>query len=194
MSVRGVVYSALFAALFLVLSFVRVPLPGTPVPVVLENFVAMLAGAVLGPVYGFLSMFLVVVLTALGVPMLGGSGGIGVLLSYTGGYVIAWPFSALLIGLLLRKVRGRSTWTFIRTAVVVVVFGMLLPYVTGVPWFAHVAKVSLGKAMTLACYPYLPGDLLKAVLVTIIAVPVRAVYPVDRWLKQGGSAVVKGEA
>ena len=53
MKTRGIVLSALFAALLAVFSFVQIPIPWSPVPVVLENIVPMLAGALLGPVRFF---------------------------------------------------------------------------------------------------------------------------------------------
>jgi biotin transport system substrate-specific component len=191
---RGIVLSALFAALLAVFSFVRIPIPWSPVPVVLENIVPMLAGALLGPLYGFFSMFLVILLTAIGVPMLGGSGGISLLLGYTGGYIVAWPFNALLIGLFLSKLKAKnSALNFILSFVVITVFGALFTYVIGVPWLAAVAKMSMSKAMVSGCYPFLPGDIAKAFVSAVIATAVRRAYPAGI-VGSSANAVVKLDA
>nr|WP_237088938.1 biotin transporter BioY [Paenibacillus larvae] len=64
-TVRGITFSAMFAALLVALSFVNIQLGISPVPITLVNFVIMLSGALLGPKYGFFSVFSVVLLTAL---------------------------------------------------------------------------------------------------------------------------------
>ncbi|GMA51274.1 biotin transporter BioY [Alicyclobacillus contaminans] len=175
---RGIVFSALFAALLAVFSLIQIPVPGSPVPVVLENIVPMLAGALLGPGYGFLSIVLVIVLTLLGVPMIDGQGGVGHLFGPTGGYIWAWPFNALLTGWVLKAVKTeRMVLRSVLTFVVIEVFGGLACYLLGVPWLAAKTHMSLGKAMVLGCYPYLFGDTLKALVATIITVAVRRVYP-----------------
>ncbi len=102
------------------------------------------------------------------------------ILGPTGGFIWAYPFAALLIGFFVSRVKGRGVLTFLYTFVVLELFGSLLLYVTGVPWLAHVAKISIDKALVLGCYPYLPGDALKAVLAALIALPVRRVFPVAR--------------
>lgn len=180
LTVRGVIFSALFAALLAGLSFVSLHLPFTPVPITLENIVVMLAGALLGGGYGFFSMLLVVVLTAVGLPMLDGSGGMGVLLGASGGYVWMYPICALLTGLLVRRVRGSGLKSILLIAVIAYVFGDLLCYVTGVGWLAHLYHLPLQKALVLGAYPYLPGDAAKALVTALIVVPVRRVFPVSR--------------
>lgn len=107
-SVRGLVFSTLFSALLVVSSFFNIHLGFTPIPLSLQNLVVMLAGSVLGAVYGFFSVALVVVLTALGIPLLHGSGGMSLILGPTGGFIWAYPFAALLIGFFVSRVKGRG--------------------------------------------------------------------------------------
>jgi biotin transport system substrate-specific component len=52
--------------------------------------------------------------------------------------------------------------------------------VSGVPWLAHVAHLPLSKALALGCYPYLPGDAVKALFAASIALTVRQVFPLQR--------------
>lgn len=192
-TVRGVVFSALFAALLSVSSLFNVTLGFTPVPISLETLVVMLAGALLGPVYGFFSMFSLVALAALGLPLFHGAGGMALILGPTGGFIWMYPIAALLIGLAMSRVRGKSVGAFIGAFVILEVFGSLLLYVTGVPWLAHVAHLGLGKALALGCYPYLLGDAVKAFLGAWIILPVRQVWPVQRILGQQTVSVAKLE-
>jgi len=183
---RGTAFSALFAALVVVFGFISIPLGFTPVPITLQTLAVMLAGSLLGPRYGFFSMFLVVALTAIGFPMLHGQGGLGVLLGPTGGYVWMWPVSALLIGWFSQKIRGAGPAAYAAFFAANALFGALLVYVSGVPWLAKVAGLTLGKAIAAGCLPYIPGDLIKAAAAALIAVPIRRVFPVSRLTGENG--------
>lgn len=177
---KGIVFMAAFSALFVLSSYLNIHLGFSPVPISTENLVVMLAGAILGPVYGFGSIALVIALAALGLPIVDGRGGLALLTGPTGGFIWMFPFAAFLIGLVSRFVRGSRALTVIAFAVAMELFGSLLLYITGVPWLAHAANLSFAKAMSAGCYPYLPGDAVKAVLAAFIAVTVRQVFPLER--------------
>ncbi len=192
-SVRGLAFSALFTALMSVSSLFNVTLGFTPVPISLENLMVMLAGALLGPVYGLFSMLLLIVLLALGLPLLHGTGGMALLFGATGGFVWMYPVAAWLIGLGVSRIRGKSVGSFIATFVVLEIGGSLILYVAGVPWLARVAHLGLARAMALGCYPYLPVDAVKAFLAAWIVLPVRRVWPVARIVGGRGAPVARVE-
>jgi biotin transport system substrate-specific component len=189
LTLRGIAYSALFAALVVVFGYVSIPLGFTPVPITLQTLAVMLAGAMLGGRYGFISMMLIVVLTALGFPLLGGKGGLSALMGPTGGYVVMWPISALLVGWLVNKIRGNGLAAYAGVFVVMELFGSLLLYVSGVPWLAHSLGLSMEKALAGGFYPYIPGDMIKAVAATLITVTLRQVFPQSRMTGHGHYAV-----
>ena len=190
-TVRGIVFSALFASLLVVLSFLQVNIGFTPVPITLGNMGVMLAGAFLGPYYGFFSVIIVVILTALGLPLLDGAGGLAVILGPSGGYIWMWPFDALLVGLFVSRIKGNHITAFVKIFLTIEIFGSLLCYVTGVTWLAHSVHVSLSKALVLGFYPYILGDALKALLTTLIIMPVRRIYPSWKLVGTGGTKVAK---
>ncbi|WP_438448995.1 biotin transporter BioY [Gorillibacterium sp. sgz5001074] len=179
---RALVFTACFSALFIWSSYLNVTLGFSPVPISLENFVVMLAGAILGPLYGFLSIALVLLLTALGLPIIHGSGGLSLLLGATGGYLWMDPLAALGIGWVASRLKGRRGLSMVALFAAMEVFGSLLLYVGGVPWLANVAGYSFAKAMSAGCYPYLPGDAVKALIAAPIAMTVRQVFPMSRIL------------
>lgn len=176
-NVRGLVFTALFAALFIVFSIVKISLGFSFVPFTLQSFAIMLAGGLLGARYGFYSILVVIILTALGLPLLHGEGGISYVLGSTGGFILMFSFAALLIGLFAQRIRGKGIIAYILLVIVMYVFGSLLLYVAGVPWLAYSANMSMSKAMTVACYPFLLPDLLKAVIAGGIVLTVREYVP-----------------
>lgn len=173
-TVRGIVFSALFSALMVAMSYVQIRIGISPVPITLENMAVMLAGAILGARYGFFSIFTVVFLLLLGLPLLHSNGGLGLLLGPTGGFIWMFPVSALLVGWFANRISGRGGWvSYVLLFLVIELFGVLLVYVSGVPWLAHKLHVSFEKALVLGFYPYIWGDTIKALLVTFIAMQVR---------------------
>ncbi|PQP81244.1 biotin transporter BioY [Paenibacillus sp. PCH8] len=194
LSLRGIVFSALMAAILVLFGYISIPIGFSPVPITLQTLAVMLAGGLLGPLYGFLSVTMVVLLTALGFPLLHGTGGLAVLLGPTGGYVMMWPISALFIGLLLARINIKGVTGFILAFVVFELFGSLLVYVSGVPWLAYAYKMDLPEAMIQGFYPYIIGDLVKAVFAAIIIAPVRMVFPPQRLTGNMHSTIVKADA
>jgi biotin transport system substrate-specific component len=176
-NIRGLVFTALFAALFIVFSLIKISLGFNVVPFTLQSFALMLAGGLLGARYGFYSILVVVILTALGLPLLHGEGGLSLILGKTGGFIWMFSISALLIGFFAQRIRGKGIIAYILLLIIMYVFGSLLLYVTGVPWLAHSANISLSKALTLACYPFLLPDLLKAIIASGIILTVREYVP-----------------
>lgn len=87
--------------------------------------------------YGFFSMILVVILTAVGFPLLHGNGGLGIVLGPTGGFIMIWPISAMLIGMILPRIRVKGVMGYIAAFLVLEIFGSLLLYLAGVPWLMY---------------------------------------------------------
>jgi biotin transport system substrate-specific component len=182
--IRGIVFTALFSALFMAGSFMKLHL-GFTVPFTLQTFVVMLAGGLLGAAYGFWSIFIVVALTTIGLPLMNGSGGFAQVFGPTGGYIWMFPVAAFLIGWASdRLFAGRSKLDPARILLLllaVFVFGVLLVYVTGVPWLAHVsAELDFQGAVKYGMTIFLLGDTIKAVAAALIITALRPVLPAVR--------------
>lgn len=163
---------AVFAALIIVLGTVVVPLPGG-VPITAQTLGVMLAGLVLGPRIAPLSIVLVLVLAAVGLPVLaGGRGGLGVFVGPTVGYLAGWIAGVVVIGLLMRT--GRVTWW--RAAAASLIGGVLVVYAFGIPVQALVTGVPL-LPTALSSLAFLPGDLIKVVAATLVVVALQRAYP-----------------
>ncbi|MFD1954473.1 biotin transporter BioY [Paenibacillus thailandensis] len=178
-NIRNYVFIALFAALFVVMSAISFKLSFSPVPITLQTLAVCLAGLFLGARNGFLSMLLILVLTAIGLPLLNGRGGLSILFGTTGGFLFGFLFSALLIGLATGPLLRSKTWiggkiaTFILLFIIMEALGSFVAYLFGVPWMMQVLDVSLQKALTLGCYPFLIGDALKSLVAAAIGVSLK---------------------
>ncbi|MFF1634574.1 biotin transporter BioY [Leifsonia sp. NPDC058248] len=165
---------AVFAAIVAVLG-----LPGGftvfgAVPITAQTLGVMLAGAILGPWRGAISMLVFLALVAVGLPLLsGGRGGIGVFAGPSAGYLIGWVVGAFVIGAIVHA-RGRITWT--RTITGVLVGGIVTIYAFGIPVQALVTRLPLAET-ALQSTVFLPGDLVKAAIAVAITMTLARAYP-----------------
>jgi len=78
----------------------------------------------------------------------------------TFGYVLGFVVAAAVVGRLAERGADRSP---LRTAATMAL-GTALIYAVGVPWLAHAAHLSVGRAWALGARPFLVGDALKVLL------------------------------
>ncbi len=181
--IRGIVFTALFGALFIAGSYLKFKIGFSTVPITLQTLAVLLAGGMLGATYGFASIAIVVALTATGLPLMGEGSGLSKLTGATAGFIWMFPVVAFLVGWASDKlfVPGKR----LPAPKVVALFlcicaGALLTYVAGVPWLAHYLHMKFSVALDKGMYPFLPGDLLKAVAATLIIAALRPVVPMVR--------------
>jgi biotin transport system substrate-specific component len=160
------VLACLFAALTSVGAYIALPLPGTPVPVVLQNLFIMLSGLLLGPGWGLVSVLVYLGLGAAGLPVFaGGTGGFARFLGPTGGFLVGYIPAVLAMGAISGAGARRRWW---RDALALLA-GTALLYACGLPWLKLAIKGSWEKALAAGLLPFLPGDALKVVLAVILA-------------------------
>ncbi len=169
---RGAVFAALIAALGLPGAL---NVFGSAVPITLQTLGVMLAGAILGTWRGALAVAVLLVLVAVGLPLLaGGRGGLGVFAGPTVGFLLGWLPGAAVTGWIVE--RGGRSPSFVRLLVACLAGGIGAVYLVGVPLWALVGGVTLDQAALLTA-AFLPGDLAKAVLATIVVRGTQRAYP-----------------
>jgi biotin transport system substrate-specific component len=144
-------------------AYVAVPLPWTPVPVTLQTLFVLLSGAMLGARGGAAAMAAYLALGASGAPVFSmGGAGLPWLLGPTGGYLLAMPAAAYLVGATvgrggswLRLVAGLS-------------LGTVTIYVGGAAQLFLVGGAVEGL-FALAVLPFLAGDATKIVAASLLA-------------------------
>jgi biotin transport system substrate-specific component len=156
--VRRLVLVLAFAILMAVGAWLDLPM--VPVPMTMQSFAVLLAGAVMGPLWGALAVLIYLGAAAVGLPVLSdGAGGLAPFTGPTAGYLIAFPVVACLAGVAARLelldgwVRGSA-----------VLFGLhLILLGLGVAWLA--SSLGLEAAWRGGGQPFLVGAAVKSVLV-----------------------------
>ncbi|HYO19352.1 MAG TPA: biotin transporter BioY [Dermatophilaceae bacterium] len=173
MSSRDLALVASFAALIAVLGLP--PGIGSPVPITLQTLGVMLAGSILGWKRGALSVVVLLVLVALGFPLLaGGRGGLGVFGGPTAGFLIGWVVGAALTGWLVqRRLPAYPLWW---GGLANVLGGIGAVYLVGIPVLAVTTSTSVWVA-AVSSLVFLPGDAIKVVIATAVASAVHRGYP-----------------
>jgi biotin transport system substrate-specific component len=174
---RDLAYVALFAAIVAALGLIPpVPVPGIPVPITAQTLGVMLAGSVLGARRGGLALLVFLAVVAVGAPVLaGGRGGLSVFVGPTAGFLYSWPVAAFVIGLLTQLFwrRFNLAWALVAN----LVGGVVVIYAIGIPFTSLYGDVPLSTAFT-GSMAFVPGDVVKAVAASVVAVAVRKAYPV----------------
>jgi biotin transport system substrate-specific component len=161
---RNIARAALVAALTGAFAFVSFPNPLSSVPVTLQVLGVFLAGILLGPVWGSLSLCLYLLAGAIGAPVFtGGTSGLGVLLGPTAGYLWSYPLAAFAIGVVVHG--GFSLRNLARIHLSRLVAGMVLGtaiiYALGTVGFAIVQGVGLWKAFLVSAVVFIPAEAMK---------------------------------
>ncbi|MBQ8960284.1 MAG: biotin transporter BioY [Ruminococcus sp.] len=160
---KEIVLIALMAVITAVCSWISVP---TEVPFTLQTFAVFCSLLLLGGRNGFFSVLVYILLGAVGIPVFAGfSGGMGVILGTTGGYIVGFLLLALVYWL-AEKIPVSGKAPRICVNVIALVMGTVLCYAFGTFWFMHVyAKeaeaIDLGTAMKWCVIPFIPFDLIK---------------------------------
>lgn len=168
-STRNLVMCALCAAVICVLSPLSLPIG--PVPISLATFAVMLSAALLGAKWGTIATAIYILLGAIGVPVFAGwSAGIGCIAGQTGGYIIGYLPLAFLTGFfadrLARHTAGKAKYALLMLGMIL---GTAVLYLIGTAWFVAISGAALADAMGWCVLPFLPGDLVKMILVAIVA-------------------------
>jgi biotin transport system substrate-specific component len=163
---------ALFAALIAGGTFISIPLPFSPVPIVLQNLFIVLAGLVLGPVLGAAAAGLYLLAGALGLPVFAGAvGGAAHFWGPTGGFLVGYFFAALTAGLATGKPKAGKPLSLFRL-ILASVCAFLVVYVPGVFWLYRLMG-SWAAAFAAGFFPFLIGDALKAAIAVTAAARLR---------------------
>lgn len=158
-SITGLVLTSMFTALLCVLA--QITIPTQPIPFTLSLFAIYLIGALLPPRYALLSVISYILLGAFGLPVFANMrGGLPALTGVTGGFIMAYPFMALLTSL---SYRYAKKWNIVALTVGMI-FSLLLCYLFGSLWFSFSTGSGLRKALALCVYPYVLFDLIKITL------------------------------
>lgn len=162
-----VAYIGIFTALITICSWISIP---AAIPFSLQTFAVFLAVSILGGKRGTLAVVVYVLLGAIGIPVFAEfTGGIGIILRSTGGYIIGFIFSALVMWL-MESLFGRKLWV----QGISMVLGLIACYAVGTAWFMFVymrdtGAVGLTTVLGWCVVPFVIPDALKIVLALMLS-------------------------
>ena len=173
LSISDLTLIALFTAVIAVCSWISIP---AAVPFTLQTFAVFLATGLLSGKRGTLTVLVYILLGAIGVPVFSGfTGGIGHLLGPTGGYIIGFIFSALVMWFAENRF-GKS----LKVLAASMVIGLIVCYAFGTAWFMAVytketGEIGLMTALGWCVFPYIIPDAVKIALAVILCRRLRPV-------------------
>ncbi|HUV85820.1 MAG TPA: biotin transporter BioY [bacterium] len=147
---------------------VRVPLPFTPVPVTMQTFVVMIAGAALGVRWGIAAVLAYIAAGVMGAPFFAGGAGWAVIAGPTAGYLIGFVAGAAIAGLAHRRPWHIRAACFLLSLVAI--------YACGLGHLVVILHLEWRRAFALGCTPFLFGAAAKYFLAVVSFGPAAAAF------------------
>ena len=177
--VKDLAECAVFSVVMIVSAFIKIPFPF--VPLTFQTVSAVLAGLLLGPVRGSISVAVYVFMGLLGLPVFaGGAGGFDYVLQLSFGYLLGFIAAAAASGF----IAGKGNCSFKR-CIVAAMAGIFVNYLIGIPyfmllWIYYYQNAGGWNALLIYNLIYIPKDVVFCFLAAVLAV---RVYPVIRHVK-----------
>lgn len=166
-TVKQLALAVVLAALTAALAQVSIPIPGLSVPFSLQPFGPLLAGLLLGPLWGGFALVVYLGAGIAGAPVFSNGGaGLGYVYGPTGGFLVGFTVAAVVTGAIAHRQGMPRPQTDIETIpkAAALLAGLLVVYLVGVPWFADVQGISTSAAVSIMA-PFAAMDLVKAGIV-----------------------------
>ncbi len=163
-SVHDMTKMAICVAFCCVTAYISFPLPFTPGMVTALTMALGVTAFVLTPRQTFFVLLAYVLLGTAGLPVfVGGTAGLGKLLGPTGGFIFAWVLAYPLVS----RFKGEGI-SFRRYALSNILIGIPITYLGGLSSMLLLLDVNLWQAMTMAVFPFIPGDIMKALMAAFL--------------------------
>lgn len=160
LSTQSLVLTALMTAVTCILAPMSIPIPFSPVPLTLTNFVLEISIFLLGWKKATASFIIYLLMGLCGLPVFSGfSGGVGKFAGPTGGYLIGFLFLTVIGGLFAEHFHWKRS-----ACTVGMVLGMAVTYAFGTAWLCFQLNLSFTAGLFTGVIPYLPGDAVKIAL------------------------------
>ena len=174
---RDIVYIGMFAIIIAICSWISIP---AAVPFTLQTMAVFAAVGILGGKRGTISVLVYILLGAVGIPVFAGfSGGIGVLAGTTGGYIVGFLFSALLMWG-MEKIFGRKRIVLC----ISMILGLIVCYAVGTFWFMTVytsttGAVDLMTVLGWCVIPFIIPDCIKIAIALLLTDRLRKIVDAE---------------
>jgi biotin transport system substrate-specific component len=166
----------------------QIAIPTPPVPFTLQVLAVILSGHLLGAIRGPRAGSLPARRGGRGAGLRRVfSGGPGVLLDPPGGYLISYPIAAAVAGLSSPAVAGAARRWAIFSGFLWGCASLAVIYALGAGWLAVVTKLPFGVILVQGVLIFVPFDLIKVSLATLVAVAVAPAIATPNTQRRGSS-------
>ncbi len=167
------IVTLIFTVIISLSSFFSYSIEGTPVPVVLQNMMCVLAACILGGTQGAGSVGLFLVAGALGLPIFSNtSAGLQAFSEPTGGYILGYFFASLITGQIIGKPSVEEKTPIAKIAMGAIV-GYIIIYILGIMQYINASSLDIQEALNYSVLPFLPYDGVKLIITVIISARMR---------------------
>ncbi len=163
--------SGIFAAIICVSSFIVIPIGTVPISATLLSI--MICAIVTSPFESFCATLVYVIMGAVGLSVFsGGSGGFGVLLGVTGGYIWSYPLLSLAVSF-FANIKAKRKYLKYISSFCGCVIGVIICYICGTFQYILVANADFYTALTVCVVPFIPIDIIKSFIAVSIGLTVK---------------------
>jgi len=142
------------------------------IPVSLTNLVIYFAVYILGMKGTTVSYIVYILLGLVGLPVFSGfQGGPGKIVGPTGGYLLGFIFITLISGFCNDKAKGKLK---IPVTIAGMIVSTAICYFFGTAWFMYQTANDLATSLGLCVFPFIPFDLGKIMIATLLGTAVRS--------------------
>ncbi len=157
-----IVLVGVFVAITTICAWISIPM--VPIPVTLQTIGVFLTASILGTKKGTVSIIIYILLGAVGLPVFSNfTGGIGILISPTGGFLIGFIPTAFITGFITEHLKNNMI-----TNIFALTLGLIPCYFLGALWYCIYAKVDIIASILVCVAPFLIGDTVKIFIASIL--------------------------
>ncbi len=158
----SIVLVGLFVAIMAICAWVSIPM--IPIPVTLQTMGVFITASILGAKKGTVSIIIYILLGAIGLPVFSNfTGGFGILLSPTGGFILGFIFTTFITGFFAEHFKCN-----ICINIIAMTLGLIACYLAGTIWYCIYAGVDFTTAVLICVVPFLIGDAVKIFIASIL--------------------------
>ena len=172
LSTSDLALMALFVAVIAICSWISIPLG--PVPFTLQTLGVMTAAGILGTKRGTLAVLSYILIGTIGVPVFSGfKGGVGVIVGPTGGFIVGFVFTALIVGLITEITKDKKITVKMAGLIISMVIGDIVCFIVGIIWFVIVTKTNVSAALSMCVVPFIIPDIAKIIISTFLVTGIK---------------------
>lgn len=150
-----------------------ISIPLGEVPITMQTLFVILSGLILGPKLGALSQIIYITLGLIGVPIFANfTGGFQTVMKPSFGFIIGFIFASYIVG----KIAHSETMISKKRIWIGSIVGTIVIYIFGLPYMYYMLNIVMAKGlsfqsvMNMGCILFLPGDFLKLIVASIVAI------------------------